>query len=541
MTQNLPFRGLRRSRTSAAGGSALVVTVMTIVVLCLVAGTLISLTSSKQSGPFQAASWHEAGSAAEAGVEVALNALRRSISEGDTSAWSGWTANPAGGATAKKYITQDQLLSHQGEGNVVVRAIVEISQPSGTGTLNPTTISPNRYAYLIRSTGLALIPGPTRLAMNKSDLALRKINVFKDMRTGQALAQAQPQVTRVVEAVATPVTPFAAAILSKESIEIKSGNGMIVDSYEPNLKPHKYDASKPFNDATYPGARRMEGTIATNQKKKDGNHDVIRLENVNVYGNAAKGAGVVNIKNANAKVWGTVIDGFYQELKPVQSPRNNPSFAAPDTSLIVNRPKKTVNIQAGGTPGSSVYYKVDKIHLHDKDILKIKKNGSGGGTAEIWVTGDFVIHNGGRIEVEDGANVIIYAEKNITLQEKDANKPAIDNQALARYVDGGTTYTTTDPAAVQIYGVTPDNKKKKIKIKTNMSGIVYAPDHEFEVKLKSGRHIYGALTGRKFKVEGNTQIHYDESMADRGKPYDYTLETWQEDWFDPNVRLTSTP
>jgi hypothetical protein len=69
-----------------------------------------------------------------------------------------------------------------------------------------------------------------------------------------------------------------------------------------------------------------------------------------------------------------------------------------------------------------------------------------------------------------------------------------------------------------------------------MAGVVYAPDHEFEVNMKSGRHFYGALTGRKFEIKGATQIHYDETLADQGKPVDYTLETWQEDWYDPAVR-----
>ena len=105
----------------------------------------------------------------------------------------------------------------------------------------------------------------------------------------------------------------------------------------------------------------------------------------------------------------------------------------------------------------------------------------------------------------------------------------------------GNNYSTTDPNAVQIYGVVPTKDKKHVKIKTDMSGVIYAPDHEFEINMKTGRHFYGSVTGKKFKVSGNTQIHYDESLADRGKPFDYTLETWQEDWFDPNVRLTKAP
>ncbi|HJT80409.1 MAG TPA: hypothetical protein VJ719_04350 [Chthoniobacterales bacterium] len=536
---------------SKNAGSALVTTILTVALLCLIGGTLLSLTSSKQSGPFQAASWHEAGSAAEGGVEIALNALRRSITEGNA-AWDGWTLNtssptptpsaspsasPSPTPFAKKYITESELLSHQGEGNKTVRAIVEISIPTGLNTINPSSIPPNRYAYLIRSTGYANIPvGARRLPQNKADLALRKLNLFRDFRTGAAvnIDGGYGQVSRVVEAIATPVTPFPAAILSKDTIEIKSGSGMIVDSYDPTVTPYKYDASKAFGDVSNPGAHRQNGNIATNAKKKN-NGDVVRLENVKVYGLVAKGEGVVNIKTANASVSGEIIDGFYRELKPVQSPRNNTSFSTP-TSLSLNRPKGTVNVNAGSAAGSSLYYKTDKIHLHDKDVLKIKKNGSGGGTAEIWVTGDVVIHNGGRIEVENGANVVFYFEKNLTLQEKDANKPAVKNEAV--YATGGFT----DPTAVQFYGVVPDRKKKQVKVKTNFSGLIYAPDHEFEeIKLKSGRHIYGSLAGRKFKIEGNTQIHYDESLQDFGKPFDYTLESWQEDWFDPNVRTASTP
>ena len=532
----LSFR--RTGRTAAAlKGSALIVTVMAVVVLCLIAGTLLSLSSSKQAGPFQAASWHEAGSAAEGGAEIALNALRRTITEGTTAAWSGWTT---ANGTTKKYITENDLLSHGGEGNTAVRAIVEISCPTGAGTINPTSVPAERYSYLIRSTGLANVPGPSRLAMKKSDLNLRKINVFTDMRTNATLTT--PQISRVIEAIASPVTPFPAAILSRDTIEIKGGSNMIVDSYDPSVTPFKYDGSKTPGTIA---SRMTNGNICTNARKKD-NTDVIRLENVKVWGIAAKGAGVVNIKVSNAAVSGEIIDGFYRELKPVQSPRNNPAFI-PEASLpldALDRPGHVTNISAGGSPGAIRYYKVKKIHLHRDDKVVIKKNGSGGGTAAIWCTGDVIVHNEGQIQVEDGANVIIYAEKNVTLQEKDASHPAVDNDALRPAPNptpsGWTAYT--DPSAFQVYGVVPDRHKKHFKIKTNLSGVIYAPDHEFEeIKLKSGRHIYGALTGRKFKIGGNTQVHHDETLSDIGKPFDYTLESWQEDWFDPKVRQASTP
>jgi hypothetical protein len=546
--------GGRKAQAQSAG-SALIVTVLLITVLCLVAATLLSYTRSKQSGPFQAASWHEAGAAAEGGIEIALNALRRSITDG-TVAWNGWVDNPAGGATAKKYITDTQLLGHQGEGNTVVRAIVEISQPTGAGTINPTTgtsaVSPNRYAYLIRSTGFANVPGPTRIATDKSDADLRKLNVFRDMRTNSTITT--PQVSRVVEAIASPVTPFPAAILAKDTIEIKGGSGMIVDSYDPTITPYKYDLGKARGDATQPGNKRSNGNIATNAKKKN-NGEVIRLENVQVWGLAAKGAGVVNIKTANASVSGEIIDGFYRELKPVQDPSKIAGFSGLTASTAADRPgnhslPKTVTVTCGNgassaNPAQTNYYKFKKVHLHTGEILSIKKGSTpydnvSWGSVEIWITDDVVIHNGGLITIEDGAQATIYFGRNLTLQEKDSGHPAITNNTqLKTYSLTNTNSTFDNVSALQFYGSVPDHKKKHVKIKTNMSGVVYAPDHDFEVNLKSGRHLYGALTGRKFTIKSGTQVHYDETLSDLGKPIDYTLETWQEDWYDPAVRTVA--
>lgn len=553
--------GICRKPEKPNEGSALIVTVMVIAVLSLVAATLLSYTSSKQTGPFEAASWHEAGAAAEGGVEIALNALRRSIEEG-TTAWNGWQADPAYGATAKKYITANQLLSHAGEGNTSVRAIVEVTQPTGTGTINPSTISSNRYAYLIRSTGFADVPGPSRRAIEgssqnifKSDLALRKINVFYDMRANKAIDAEQdgkvhPQISRVVEAVATPVTPFPAAILAQDAIEIKGGSNMIVDSYDPTVTPYKYDTGKARGDATQPGNKRSNGNIATNAKKKHDTDDVIRLENVGVWGLAAKGKGAVNIKAPNATVSGEIIDGFYKSLRQYD-PSKFAGFSGLTALTTADRPKspnpKTVVVQCGkGATASkaaeTLYYKYKKIHLHSGEILQIKKGSTpydnvSWGTAEVWVTEDIVIHNGGLIQVDDGARVVIHFARNLTLQEKDAGHPAIDNKTQVKTFNASSPSSTfADPGALQFFGAVPDHHKKSVKIKTNMAGVIYAPDHNFEVNMKSGRHLYGALTGRKFEVKGGSQIHYDESLSDAGKPIDYTIATWQEDWYDPLVR-----
>jgi hypothetical protein len=331
---------------------------------------------------------------------------------------------------------------------------------------------------------------------------------------------------------------------------------MIVDSYDPTVTPYKYDTTKTRGDVTYPGNKRNNGNIATNVKLKT-NQDAIRLENVAVYGIAAKGSGLVNLKTNNASVSGEIIDGFYRELKPVQDPSKNAGFSGLTALNTADRPStkkgylKTVQITCGkgngGTNPDSSYYKFTKIHLHKDEIFKVSPfntSGQQGGIAEVWVTGDIIIHNQGLIQVDNGANVIFYVAGNITLEEKDGNHPAVNNNALKPKVTDPVTGNLVggnfaDPSALAFYGVVVNNKKKHVKIKTDMAGVFYAPDHEFEVNMKSGaptRQFYGALTGRKFEIKGTSQIHYDESLADVGKPFDYTLETWQEDWYDPAVR-----
>ncbi len=556
-----------RQRALREKGSAIIIVVMSLAVLVIVAGTLLSYTTSKQAAPFQAQSWQEAGTAAEGGVELALNALRRSLDEG-TSAWNGWADD---GTTTyyKKFITADSLLGHTGEGNTDVRAVVEVTKPSGTGTVNPTGTSEGSKAYIIRSTGIANLSGPNRLPLTKPDQSLRKMNFIADFRTKQKVQNGKPQVARVIEAVASPVTPFPLAVHAREQLDMKGGavavtslppnsDAMRVDSYDPSIKPVKAWGNWKTD---YMPVQNSNGGIATNGKKKD----IIRLEKVAVLGNVGKGGGLVNIKTPGAMISGETIDGFYRELKPIPYPGTAfvPTVGGP-TGKAADRPNgsssypKTVVLTAGrpssnGEPNPpSNFYKLDKIHLHDGEKLLIKKQSSPGanerkGTAEIWVTGDIVLHKGGRIELEDNVNAIFYCEKNVTLEEKDEGKPAVQNEST-KIVDStnevNKKYTVPDPASLQIYGVLPKNqkpKKKKFKIKGNLIGLVYAPDNEFEIKLKKGgdRAIWGSLVGRKFKIEAGTRIHYDETLAEYGKPFDYTLETWQEDWFDPAVRPTN--
>jgi hypothetical protein len=365
---------------------------------------------------------------------------------------------------------------------------------------------------------------------------------------------------------------------------------MLVNSYDPATAPTTPITIKDGTPSGYRPAQRANGGIATNAKNNSKDKtkikEVIRLENVAIHGGIAKGGGTI-AKGPNVTVTGDIIDGFYRELKPVPYPgtRQNPPFfpilpavvnGVPTVALnAADRPSKaaksktsvySVDLMAGlgttnGKDPTPLYYKLSNIHLHadkdkNKEVLRIVPNPSGPlpteanyrpGVAEIWVTGDVVVHKGGQIQVEPGVQALFYVEKNVTLEEKDNDNRAVLNKAVKKATNPSTgiTYTVPDPEALQFYGVRSaanKSKKRKFKIKSNVVGLFYAPDNDFEVNLKNDayRAIWGSLVGRKFKIKGATKVHYDETLADAGKPFDYTLESWQEDWFDPAVRPAAT-
>jgi hypothetical protein len=85
-----------------------------------------------------------------------------------------------------------------------------------------------------------------------------------------------------------------------------------------------------------------------------------------------------------------------------------------------------------------------------------------------------------------------------------------------------------------IYGALNKKKKSHAKISAEMMGTIYAPRHDFEMKFKDSTYmnLYGSFVGRKFKIEGKTQVHYDESLANTGVATDFALASMVEDWYD---------
>src|SRR5688572_27141686 len=130
-----PFPG-----SSNREGSALMMAVITAAVIALGGAVTLSIVQSKYRAINQAAAWKESLPAAEAGVEMAMNEVRKKLFDPDH-AWTGWTAQadetlfpqgsaPSPGTSTTPYSVTSSMLVHTGEGGQRSWARVTVDAPA---------------------------------------------------------------------------------------------------------------------------------------------------------------------------------------------------------------------------------------------------------------------------------------------------------------------------------------------------------------------------------------------------------------------------
>src|SRR5436853_625937 len=137
-------------------GSVLLVTLFTIAVLALLAAHVCRVVTARARTFAYSASWNEALSAADAGADLAIAAVR-------TNTWTGWQGPDASGVMS----LTTPVLTHGGEGNTTFSATVKVDSPTGG-------------YYRIRSTGIAQLPGTGVASSDKLDNRLRHLSLRAD-------------------------------------------------------------------------------------------------------------------------------------------------------------------------------------------------------------------------------------------------------------------------------------------------------------------------------------------------------------------------
>ena len=228
------------------------------------------------------------------GIDLAIVELRKSLYPAPNHAWEGWNNTPANGVTSYGLTT----IANAGMAGTPMTVEANVDAPA-------SLIDPNNgwQYYRIRTVGTMPITGPARAADNKQDTRLRRLSLHFERFTDGILTQhaiTSPQVCRRAEAIVSPVSSFALAIMSVGTIDLTDQN-IVIDSYD-SSDPNKstnglYDAAK----------QQSNGDIAT-----DGN--IIDAGNAHIYGDVSTNSGTVT---GAANITGTERTDFYQEPIPV--------------------------------------------------------------------------------------------------------------------------------------------------------------------------------------------------------------------------------
>src|SRR4029077_2948818 len=204
---------MRQSELKSEQANVLLCVLCTILVVSLIgANVLFNSVTRYNAASSQVRGWKESLYAAEAGGDIAYAEVRKTILD-PSHAFNGW--NYSGGVYSDSPITF-------GRDNLTTSASVDAFYYDSNG-------SP---WYRIRVKGTAPVLGLKRVTMDdrmgpgtRGDSLLRKIDFNYDHfiaaygpngdGSGKSLvAVSQPQITRRVELVAAPITPFEAAIKS---------------------------------------------------------------------------------------------------------------------------------------------------------------------------------------------------------------------------------------------------------------------------------------------------------------------------------------
>jgi hypothetical protein len=509
----------------ARRGSSTIAVLGFIAIVSMLFTAVLSRAMNTSRNVSHIATWQEALLAADAGGELAMAELRRSLFE--AAAFTGWERiGPTGesqgpviagsGKTLMRALNGGNgirynapKLSHGGEGNTEMDMVVTIDTPAKL--VDPA----GRQWFRLRSTGTTYLPGVATLAGDKRDLRLRRISLLRDPKLNKPVDR--PQTSRTVEMVIRPIG-LEPAIYSREPINMNNAQ-IVVDSYDSRDTAQstfgKYDPTK----------RGSEGDIATNST-------LIDAGNATIYGDAYTNDGTV-------LNWGGIkgeIDNEYTfQVASIYSPGNpdpNNGNYWPSTSYV-SVAMGGGSVVASGSESNPMRYKLSgsgSLNITGGDLTfavnPVEAAAGRESYVEVWVPGDMKTAGTAGIvlkrylddltNTKPGVNVKIYVEGSI-------------------YIGGnGNWNADSQPSRLQVFGVKYLGSGTPPSVTIAGNGIIvaaiYTPDHPVEFKATgSGGQMWGSIFGKSIIMGGSTHIHYDRALADTGKITDFRIKSWFED------------
>jgi hypothetical protein len=536
---------MQTRKTVQDSGNVIICALITILIVSLIGANVLSNSTTRLNvSSNQVRAWKEALEAAEAGGEMAFSELRKQISTDAAvrgSQWTGWSTSGT---------THTSPQTTFGNSNLISQTAVETFYFDGGGVFhlgaNP---DPNQNNwYRVRSKGTAPLPNLKRTGMDdaliqdgqkhfaalgstqmqdivargKGDSLLRKIDFQYDhfvstygpngdgLNKALVAPVAAPSISRRIEQIVTPVTPFFDAAIKANGIFYGLGSAAYIDSYDSRNGPYdptvKTNPSSPYYKDSRHGSVEINAGTATIKGT--------------IYGDVATNGGTV----INSQyVTGTVDNNVPFTLEDYHMPDTSGwSYQAPGggagklpNSLTGNQ---SLTPPAAGSSSAPNYYIVStfsgKLTVNQvpgqETYVAIRVNG-----------GDIT----GGITVNPGVHVRIYFDYNIDTKNSDLanNNP-----------------TSTNPLAsnLQFYGISPPRDANGNPVRTQtinlnsgqpgtLAATFYAPSAD--VNENGNPDFIGTVVCKTFYANGNISWHYDRALNSEGELLDFRIASYVED------------
>jgi hypothetical protein len=550
---------MQTKRNTKETGSVLICVLGAILIVSLIgANVLRNSTTRLNVSSNQVRAWKEALSAAETGGDIGFAELRKKVSTDPlirASQWVGWT--PSG--TGHGYVSSQTTF---GSSNLMASTVVEECYFDLTTKLltlgHPAT---GNSWYRVRSKGTAPLPNLKRTGMDDAlindgrkhfaafgstemqditargngDSLLRKIDFNTDHfiatygpngdRVGQTLAPvATPQISRRIEQIIAPATPFFDAAIKSAGSFYGLGSASYIDSYDSRNGP--YDPAVRLNPAHlyYPDSRHGNLQIGNTSATVKGD----------IFGDVATDGGNV-VSGSPGIIYGTIDNNVPFTLEDYNMPSTStwtyvppPILGLPPqswqlpsavTSTQTVAPQARVSGPPGGTSDTPTYYLITSL----SGALTVNPTVVSGNAVDtyvaIHVTGNISGASAG-ITVNPKVHLKIYFDGNI-----DVKSFNLINQSpsLANPYAGN----------LQFYGISPPpGTTQTIDLDTGggqplLAATFYAPSADFE--FKGAPDFIGTAVCKSFYANGNITWHYDRALNDDGEVLDLRIASYVED------------
>src|SRR5947209_3332704 len=333
-----------RTKDPAEEGNVLICALCTILIISLIgANVLQTCTTRFNVSSSQVRSWKESLFAAEGGGDIAYAEVRKTVLDPTHAFANGWTNSAA---------QHTSPVTTFGSNGLVTSSVVDLFY------YDPATGNP---WYRSRSKGTATVSGLPRTGMDdrmgagtRGDSLLRKIDFRTDHfvatygPNGDGVAKAivavpNPQITRRIEQIHAPVTPFEAAIKCTGSF-YGLGSAAQIDSYNSKNGAYYFAANNPA-DPHFSDSRSGSVEIGT----------PIATVNGMLYGNISTNGGTVR---PSPYITGTIDNNVPFTYPPFAMPTNLPPPQPAPTSVTSTT---TITPPVAGTAVVPTYYVLSQL------------------------------------------------------------------------------------------------------------------------------------------------------------------------------------